>query len=187
MYQVCIFHHFRGGGFFSFALLQLSGYHTNTLIAVIFAGLEWAQFTNFESASLTQTSVIVALPLGTLVAQRLAAPTWFGSNQPSGITPSYAAGFNPAGSTNGTGRPLLVSSGSAHRQAQHVGVTSRVVAEPHRRESEMTEKGLRVHHREGGLGLESGVRVERRVEVHEERAGGATSTGSASPTTSTGP
>ncbi|KAK4173903.1 fungal pheromone mating factor STE2 GPCR-domain-containing protein [Triangularia setosa] len=33
----------------------------------------FASFTNFESASLTQTSVIVVLPLGVLVAQRLAA------------------------------------------------------------------------------------------------------------------
>lgn len=58
-----------------------------------------------------------------------------------------------------------MTSSSAHRQAQRVGITSRVVAEPDRRRSEMTEKGIRVHHREGGQvqgreGLEGGVRAE---------------------------
>ncbi|KEY68253.1 hypothetical protein S7711_04784 [Stachybotrys chartarum IBT 7711] len=42
------------------------------VIPVVFASLEWGQFTNFESASLTMTSVVVILPLGTLAAQRMA-------------------------------------------------------------------------------------------------------------------
>ncbi|KAG6053717.1 hypothetical protein E4U17_004411 [Claviceps sp. LM77 group G4] len=41
------------------------------IVPVIFAGLEWAHFPNFESASLTHTSVALILPLGTLVAQQV--------------------------------------------------------------------------------------------------------------------
>ncbi|KAG5920721.1 hypothetical protein E4U53_003882 [Claviceps sorghi] len=41
------------------------------IVPVIFAALEWAHFPNFESASLTQTSVVLILPLGTLVAQQI--------------------------------------------------------------------------------------------------------------------
>ncbi|KAM3565680.1 hypothetical protein ARSEF4850_001280 [Beauveria asiatica] len=46
---------------------------TLMIIPSIFAGLEWAKFTNFESGSLTLTSVIIILPLGTLAAQRISA------------------------------------------------------------------------------------------------------------------
>ena len=44
---------------------------------VIFAGLEWCHFANFESGSLTLTSVVLILPLGTLAAQRMAQVTSF--------------------------------------------------------------------------------------------------------------
>ncbi|KAJ3498966.1 hypothetical protein NLG97_g727 [Lecanicillium saksenae] len=54
------------------------------IIPSIFAGLEWAKNTNFESASLTVTSVIIILPLGTLAAQRISS---YGSQ-------SYMAGSN---------------------------------------------------------------------------------------------
>lgn len=47
--------------------------HLLTHWAAIFAGLEWAKFTNFESGSLTLTSVILILPLGTLTAQRISS------------------------------------------------------------------------------------------------------------------
>ncbi|KAK4033260.1 hypothetical protein C8A01DRAFT_40296 [Parachaetomium inaequale] len=46
---------------------------------VIFSTLEFRDWKRFEPASLTQTSVIIVLPLGTLVAQRLANPSWFGT------------------------------------------------------------------------------------------------------------
>ncbi|EFY91582.1 pheromone receptor [Metarhizium acridum CQMa 102] len=41
------------------------------IIPVVFAALEWGHFQNFEAASLTQTSVAIILPLGTLAAQRM--------------------------------------------------------------------------------------------------------------------
>lgn len=59
--------------------------------------MEFANWDNFESASLTQTSVVIVLPLGTLVAQRLANPAWFGSGVGAGMT---GAGID---STNSTG------------------------------------------------------------------------------------
>ncbi|KAK3305199.1 GPCR fungal pheromone mating factor, partial [Chaetomium strumarium] len=48
-------------------------------VPVVFSALEFVQFSRFEAASLTQTSVIIVLPLGTLVAQRLANPAAFGT------------------------------------------------------------------------------------------------------------
>ncbi|TQW00129.1 mating-type alpha-pheromone receptor PreB [Cordyceps javanica] len=43
------------------------------VIPAIFAGLEWGKFTNFEAGSLTVTSVVIIMPLGTLAAQRISA------------------------------------------------------------------------------------------------------------------
>ncbi|KAJ6784461.1 hypothetical protein PWT90_02879 [Aphanocladium album] len=54
------------------------------IIPSIFAGLEWAKFTNFEAGSLTLTTVIIILPLGTLTAQRIS----------SSGSQSYLAGSN---------------------------------------------------------------------------------------------
>ena len=65
--------------------------------AAVFAGLEWAKFTNFEAASLTMTSVIIILPLGTLMAQRISSQ---GSQ-------SYLAGSNfRRQNAHGTAQPL---------------------------------------------------------------------------------
>ncbi|EFX04461.1 mating-type alpha-pheromone receptor [Grosmannia clavigera kw1407] len=41
------------------------------LIPVIFAAMEFGSFTNFESGSLMLTSVVIVLPLGTLIAQHM--------------------------------------------------------------------------------------------------------------------
>ncbi|QPG98225.1 hypothetical protein C2857_007390 [Epichloe festucae Fl1] len=45
------------------------------IVPVIFAGLEWGHFPNFEAASLTHTSVAIILPLGTLAAQQITRGT----------------------------------------------------------------------------------------------------------------
>ncbi|KAF7552365.1 hypothetical protein G7046_g7434 [Stylonectria norvegica] len=47
------------------------------IVPVIFAGLEWGHFANFEAASLALTSVAIILPLGTIAAQRMAHTTNF--------------------------------------------------------------------------------------------------------------
>ncbi|KAJ6443548.1 pheromone receptor [Purpureocillium lavendulum] len=41
--------------------------------AAIFAGLEWGSFQNFESQSLIAASVIILLPIGTLIAQQISS------------------------------------------------------------------------------------------------------------------
>ncbi|KAK4186777.1 fungal pheromone mating factor STE2 GPCR-domain-containing protein [Podospora australis] len=69
-------------------------------VPVVFAGLEFLKQPGFESASLTQTSVIIVLPLGTLVAQRLANPAWFGTLPVQ--SPSNSGGTGGRGSYNVT-------------------------------------------------------------------------------------
>ncbi|KAG6120856.1 hypothetical protein E4U13_005760 [Claviceps humidiphila] len=61
------------------------------IVPVIFAGLEWAHFPNFESASLTHTSVALILPLGTLVAQQVSQAS--GNNNNNNL--SYLSTTNP--------------------------------------------------------------------------------------------
>ncbi|KAK0750784.1 GPCR fungal pheromone mating factor, partial [Schizothecium vesticola] len=73
-------------------------------VPVIFAGLEFGIFYNFESATLTQTSVVVVLPLGTLVAQRLANPGWFTAPSSNGST-TAAGSYNMSTTGTGPGRP----------------------------------------------------------------------------------
>ena len=77
-----------------------------TPAAVLFTGLQWGEFVNFESGSLTMTSVIVILPLGTLVAQRLANPS-----------SSYVsnAGVSSAASASGASKRRLLSHGHTNR------------------------------------------------------------------------
>ncbi|PNY24076.1 Uncharacterized protein TCAP_05984 [Tolypocladium capitatum] len=41
------------------------------VVPVVFAGLEWGTFQNFEAGSLTLTSVALILPLGTMAAQQI--------------------------------------------------------------------------------------------------------------------
>ncbi|KAG6059868.1 hypothetical protein E4U32_003779 [Claviceps aff. humidiphila group G2b] len=60
------------------------------IVPVIFAGLEWAHFPNFESASLTHTSVALILPLGTLVAQQVSQASGNNNNNLS-----YLSTTNP--------------------------------------------------------------------------------------------
>ncbi|ROV95702.1 hypothetical protein VMCG_07582 [Cytospora schulzeri] len=56
------------------------------LIPVIFAGLQYSNTLNFEPGSMLYTAVIIVLPLGTLVAQRIADPGAFNSELSGGST-----------------------------------------------------------------------------------------------------
>ncbi|KAK9444239.1 Fungal pheromone mating factor STE2 GPCR [Metarhizium brunneum] len=87
------------------------------IIPVVFAALEWGHFQNFEAASLTQTSVAIILPLGTLAAQQMTAGGSLAylsgasnhkSSGPSGggeksTPPSTAVGFSGLSTTCGSG------------------------------------------------------------------------------------
>lgn len=117
---------------------------------VIFAALEFGDYDRFEPGSITQTSVIVVLPLGTLVAQRLANPAWFGtgtggapSADSTGLTSSSTSRGGGAASTTSTAkRPLLMSvrsnngvggrdsggGGGVHRGSGHAAVSTHIAA-----------------------------------------------------------
>ncbi|KAK3375726.1 pheromone receptor 2 [Lasiosphaeria ovina] len=85
------------------------------LVPVLFAALEYGDWNNFlESASLTQTSVIVVLPLGTLMAQRLANPGWFGSGRASsgGRSGQSASASSNTGTGASSKRQLLAATDS---------------------------------------------------------------------------
>nr|CAP17766.1 pheromone receptor 2 [Neurospora crassa]CAP17767.1 pheromone receptor 2 [Neurospora crassa] len=77
------------------------------LIPVLFAGLEFLDSASgFESGSLTQTSVVIVLPLGTLVAQRIATRAYMpdsleASSGPNGSLPLSNLSF--AGGGGGSG------------------------------------------------------------------------------------
>ncbi|KAK3400728.1 pheromone receptor [Sordaria brevicollis] len=59
------------------------------LVPVVFAGLEFLDpASGFESGSLTQTSVVIVLPLGTLVAQRIATRGYMPDSEFSGGGPN---------------------------------------------------------------------------------------------------
>ncbi|KAG5965110.1 hypothetical protein E4U58_002957 [Claviceps cyperi] len=66
------------------------------IVPVIFAGLEWAHFPNFESASLTHASVALILPLGTLVAQQVSQASGNNNNNNNNNNNlSYLSATNP--------------------------------------------------------------------------------------------
>lgn len=160
--------------------------------------MEFADWDNFESASLTQTSVVIVLPLGTLVAQRLANPAWFGSG--AGVTGagvdsanstgasrsamSGATAVTSASNTSTAKRPLLMSvrgnerrDGGVHRGSGRGAVSTHIAAVSDG--SVASEKAGAVHADHGdvemgdrgvvGEDLERGVRVDYGIERREER------------------
>lgn len=159
---------------------------------VIFAALEFINFRGFESASLTQTFVIVVLPLGTPVAQRLANPTWFGASTPSadgsgaaanGSSPLISASTTGSATTAHSRRPLLASGrgnsagGGAPGNGMFRGgvVTSQIAASrdrdgPHEKarfqHADVVDRELARIDQED---LESGVRVDYGIAQGEER------------------
>ena len=106
---------------------------------VILAGLQYSDKLNFEPGSLLYTAVITVLPLGTLVAQRIADPGAFNSELSAGSTQldNNAAGRYASASGK---KPLLPTwsqsdnnstvfsgrSGSKSGTAGKTGVTSTI-------------------------------------------------------------
>ncbi|PFH55778.1 hypothetical protein XA68_17643 [Ophiocordyceps unilateralis] len=83
------------------------------VIPVIFAGLEYGSFRNFEPALVTTTSVAVILPLGTLAAQRT-------------NTPISGAGFDRPPNFSGSGSSAVkrIRAGLYHFRKQSVSSSS---------------------------------------------------------------
>ncbi|KAK4150720.1 fungal pheromone mating factor STE2 GPCR-domain-containing protein [Chaetomidium leptoderma] len=163
-------------------------------VPVVFAALKFGEWQRFEPGSLTQTSVLTVLPLGTLVAQRLANPGWFNSEHGAGGRGGGGRGGG-GGSANSTGtgltssqisrggmstattakRPLLMSvrsnesgGGGVHRGSGRAAVSTHIAAASDG--SVMSEKGRAVHAdgEEDGRDLApaiSGADLERGVRV----------------------
>ncbi|KAK3316946.1 pheromone receptor [Apodospora peruviana] len=88
------------------------------VIPVIFAILQFIASVDFGAGSLAQTSVIIVLPLGTLVAQRLANPTVF--SHPLGDNSNPSSSHVGTGGSRSSKRPLLMMSGShVSRSSSH--------------------------------------------------------------------
>ncbi|CAI6099608.1 unnamed protein product [Clonostachys chloroleuca] len=139
------------------------------VVPVIFSGLEWGHFVNFESASLTLTSVAIILPLGTLAAQRV--------SQSYGIA-SAQEGFSYRGdtllpATSNSTTPLKGFSSflSSNRtnSTPGVSISSRCEAShPHRERLDPVDVELgridsTVHLHKGQ------VRIDHGIEQREER------------------
>ncbi|OIW29183.1 hypothetical protein CONLIGDRAFT_704670 [Coniochaeta ligniaria NRRL 30616] len=118
-------------------------------IPAVFAGLEYGTWAAYEFGSLTYTSVVVVLPLGTLVAQRIANPGAFTAPEDS----------KPR-SSRGNGLPFLKSWHS------HT-VSSRVESNGNssRDKNSGPDDGFAKYE---GADAEKGVRVARQIEHHEE-------------------
>ncbi|KAM5353656.1 hypothetical protein ACJ41O_000306 [Fusarium nematophilum] len=141
------------------------------VVPVVFSGLEWGHFPNFEAASLTLTSVAIILPLGTLAAQRMA-----GSNTSFSYSSADSTGrYGVAGSGSRAGSstvPLKAGGGnsfSAHRGEPQISVFSRCEAGMSSRDH-MDPHGLEL----GKVSPEDDldrrhVRVDRNLVQHEER------------------
>ncbi|KAJ4325779.1 pheromone alpha factor receptor [Fusarium piperis] len=137
------------------------------MVPVVFAGLEWGHWLNFESASLTLTSVAIILPMGTLAAQRMASS---GSNFSCSSGGDSSVRYNPSFSGRGAGSmaPLKAASFSTHHTATTVERTPAVFAR--------CEAGMSSRDRMNPIDLELGkydsdshVRVDRNLTQHEER------------------
>ncbi|KAG6231142.1 hypothetical protein E4U26_007177 [Claviceps purpurea] len=86
------------------------------IVPVIFAGLEWAHFPNFESASLTHTSVALILPLGTLVAQQVSQAS---GNNNNNNNLSYLSTTNPGHSHSHHTRASNTTREKPHHDLSH--------------------------------------------------------------------
>ncbi|KAF7543802.1 hypothetical protein G7Z17_g10448 [Cylindrodendrum hubeiense] len=135
------------------------------IVPVIFAGLEWGHFTNFESASLTLTSVAIILPLGTLAAQRMAQ-----SSNSAYASADSSGRYPPTTGTGSSTHPIKGTSFSTNHTSTSAQVSILSRCEP----------GMMTQARSDSGGVELSklteesefdgrqVRVDRNLVQHEE-------------------
>lgn len=134
---------------------------------VIFAGLEWGHFPNFEAASLTQSSVAIILPLGTLAAQQITkngslAYISNGSNKsgnsysngekssPSFTRPNFSGVSTTCGSGNrhqsscGTGEPRARKLDHFDLELRQIDSTSALADDHVRVDTDLEQKETRI-------------------------------------------
>ncbi|KAK4452607.1 fungal pheromone mating factor STE2 GPCR-domain-containing protein [Podospora aff. communis PSN243] len=133
------------------------------IIPVLFAFLEFGNFSRFEAGSVTWTSVVVVLPLGTLIAQRLANPRWFSSPELSVDASAGGASGRRLLNTGATGN----GGNNASFQTQSTGVVkSQISSEPRCVHADHVDAQLA---RNDDADLEQGVRVDYTIERSEEK------------------
>lgn len=120
--------------------------------AAFFCGLEFGPWTRYEFGSLTYTSVVLVLPLGTLVAQRIANPSAFTS-------PDDSRQRSP----NNNQEPFLKSWHSTT-------VSSRIEGKSNssQRQNSVQDDDPFAKYEGASADVERGVRVARKIEHHEE-------------------
>lgn len=172
------------GSYLHFASLSfLCRTHSLTsCLSVIFAGLEFGHFANFESASLTLTSVALILPLGTLAAQRVTQRYGIISI-PDNISPNGTAttlqGTNPSlrplkkggagGSSVFVGSSMSSHTTTTANNTPQVSISSQCEAAPSGAGRDPIDVELgQIDHATGGSGYGQ-VRVNRGFEQREER------------------
>ena len=110
----------------------------------VFAGLQWLDATEFEAGSLMLTSVVVILPLGTLVAHRLTAIRSYNLSNGSG------SGWNSKPSAT---RTSVTSSNPRSRLMTHVEAPT----------GRQNSDDLELYGHTQSLDSASGVRVHRNL------------------------
>ncbi|KUI56701.1 hypothetical protein VP1G_03984 [Cytospora mali] len=151
------------------------------LIPVIFAGLQYTDKLTFEAGSMLYTAVIIVLPLGTLVAQRIADPGAFnselsaGSTRPSNVPDRYdtiASGKKPLLPTwsQSDNNSTVFSGRSGNKSGLgKTGITSTISSVRHYNEvgEPMGSVDLELARIDGDLEL-GRVRVDREIKRSEE-------------------
>lgn len=134
---------------------------------VIFAGLEWSHFTNFESGSLTLTSVVLILPLGTLAAQRMANVSTFALSSGdsnihyNGLRTNTTTSMKPIKTTSfGASRATTAVNASVFSRCE-AGMSSRDRINPIDMEMDKFHPDIEAGTRQ--------IQVERGMYQHEER------------------
>ncbi|KAF4973231.1 hypothetical protein FZEAL_9383 [Fusarium zealandicum] len=140
------------------------------IVPVIFSGLEWGHFVNFEAASLTLTSVAIILPMGTLAAQRMSASNTSFSYSSADSSGRYGVAGTGTSTGGSSSAPLKASSFTTHRTAgAQVSILSRCEAGMSSRDR-MNPAGLELDKYSSEPDLDGRhVRVERNLVQHEER------------------
>ncbi|PHH92681.1 hypothetical protein CDD83_6099 [Cordyceps sp. RAO-2017] len=90
------------------------------VVPVIFAGLEWGHFPNFEPAALTVASVAIILPLGTLAAQRMTFNSSSAASNFAFVPNSGSSGANSNNNNSGNNNSRFAGALPRHR-SHHPG------------------------------------------------------------------
>ncbi|KAL2753962.1 hypothetical protein ACRALDRAFT_2028490 [Sodiomyces alcalophilus JCM 7366] len=132
------------------------------IIPVVFAGLQWGTWREFGAGSVTYTSVMIFLPLGTLIAQRASVPSSAydlardNTGTGNSITPLK---FGSQTGTNPTDSTFVPSTVTSRVEATR----SRDIVDP------IDVELLEIDEEESSAAEKGGVRINRQFDRREER------------------